>query len=358
MVGVPERRAKTRQSAMKDTFCLRYFAFKHRLGLSRPGYSAARETGSIYHAIIAALHMGEPIEVAFQHGDACREDILRNLLELDDGKLQQDIKGIEKGLLEDYQKACAMAAVYWKRFNLDPARWKVIAVELPVQFELHVENDPLLQVQPEMTVDLVLYDILKGEVWIIDHKTIGYDPRVYQQTAPYDPQTQLYRMGVTAYIQSGQAASLPDGEVIVPADTQVTGMMYVPMKRPSIKQKKNQTFEEYLQEIEEWYTGTGAHENTTTGGSNALIEPYPHRFKGDLLSAEFHDQLERHQASCQYRTVPEFFPRTLNNSDCTNRYGKPCPFREFCGSHEAHWPAIRQRLFVVEPIDEPETQVA
>lgn len=356
LVGVPSRIAQLRQSSMKDTFCKRYFAFKHRLGLSRPGYASARENGSLYHEIVGALHMGKSWEDAIAQGKALADQMLKDITEFADDTLEQDLQNIEQSLQNDWAKACAMAKAYWSRFSLDPDRWKVIAVELPVQFGLIVDagldeahNEVLEIFDPEMTVDLVLYDTVKNEVWIIDHKTVSFDPRIYQQTAPYDPQTRLYRLGVTTYIQSGQAASFPDGEVVVAPHTPVTGMMYVPIGRPTIKQKKNQSFEEYLAEIEDWYTATGAHEFTTTGGSQALVPPYPHRFKEPLVTAEFLGQLREYDKLQHMPTYPELFPRSLNNNDCTRRYNKPCPYRELCSSHTALWPGIAKRLFNLEP---------
>jgi len=343
LLGVPSRVPPIRQSTIKDTFCLRYYALRHRFGLVRPGYRPARENGSLFHAIVAPLYAGKSFEEAIEEGRKLKDKLLKELLSLDENLLEQTAASVTKGLEQDLAKAAAMVRCYWQRYGIEPGRFQVIAVELPLRLGLTSIG---ITTPAEMTVDLVIYDTVKHEVWIIDHKTVGGDPRHYQQTATYDPQTRMYRLGVTAWIRGGHSP--------IPLETNdVTGIMFNAIRRPTIVQKKKQTFEEYVSEIEDWYTATGIHEETTTGGANAMPEPYPHRFSEPLLPMEFHRLLQQMTLMSEADPMLGSFPRTPCIGNCTNRYGSPCTYREICASHPATWGTLVNRMFQVEPAKEP-----
>lgn len=338
-----------RQSSFADLqTCKRMFLLRHRCGIHMKGYSAARERGTLAHRIMQRLNQGWTMANAVNDcRNLANSYVTEELERLDEsGLLAQKADAIRTQIMQDFSLAVVMATVAQARMSLDPARYKCIAAELALSVRVGGLNHPL-----EMTIDNLLYDAEKHEVVIDDYKTTSKDPALYQATAAYSPQSRIYRVGATAYIQSGEAR-LQNTDWQIPADTPVTTMRYVAIKTPTIKQKKNQPWDDYIAEVQEWYTGTGRHEFTETGGSKALVDPYPHRFNEDLFTPEFEVQLREHDFYSGFYPYEYVFPRTADPATCRNHYGKPCVYLPICSDHQANWKGIVNQLYECPPLQE------
>jgi len=327
--------------------CPRYFALKYRFGLvpKGVGYSSAREVGTIAHMMMSLLVQGASLDGALRAATKYIDDL--------------ELEPIQRSIAQkDLAMATAMTVAYWQRFALDSTRWNVIGSEVNIIVEIPGIESPI-----EGTIDLLLWDREKNEIWIHDLKTTGKDPQKRQATAAFDPQTRIYRLLAEGYIRIGAAVVLSTNER-VPVDTPVVGVQYNVIKRPSIRQKdkykpegadraRPQTYDEYLAEVADWYAGRGEHEGTTTGGAHAVVPPYPCRFTGELITYEFAYQLRLLDAACGQPPGVASCPRTLNVRQCEGVYGNSeCPYLQLCGSSPLIWPRIVKTCYDRDPQQE------
>lgn len=328
-LGLDNSPCVIRQSAAADLQrCPRKFAFKYRFRLRRKGdgYASAREVGSMTHLIVKCLLEGASLEGAMRE---CHK-YLDSIAVPEESRAAAD---------KDLALATAMAVSYWEKFSLNPNRWHVIGSEITISVKLPGVVAPL-----SGTIDLLLWDREKNEIWIHDLKTTGNSPVKRQATVEYEPQTRIYRILATAYVAAGLAKTRD--EEPVPPETPVVGVQYNVIKRPTIRQKQKQTAEAYIAEVGDWYAGRGEHEGTTTGGPHAIVPPYPFRFRGGLVSYEFAKQLRMlDRAATEYCGFASC-PRTLDTKQC---YGGPgqssCEYDEICSADPRLWKTIVKTLY-------------
>jgi len=323
--------------------CLMKFMLRHRYQLKQKGYSSARETGTIGHAIIGSLHDGVGVSEALNAGRKATAKLLKDIAAEPDCRKSKE--ELEKSLLGDFALASVVAQLFWEKYKL-PENFKTVATEVEVNMDL-----PGLATSLKCIMDRLMYDTQEKELWVADIKITGDDPVKFHSTAPFDPQTRMYRLAALAYLQSGKATvtTTLNGETVhapLPKDTPVVGMVYEAIQRPTIRQKQKQSSEEWLAEAKSWYEGT--HPTSTAGGPAAMPEPYWHRYEEPVLAYEFQVHLREADAACSGATRVHKFTRTKNTFLCRGGPGRaPCEFLPLCSARSpAEWAHIIPRLYV------------
>lgn len=307
--------------------CPRYFLFSERFRLRRKGLRApALEIGTAYHALMCYLVRGE---------------LFVNAMKLVSRDTTAAFEAIKDQFSEDayaraldvssQQLALAGAMANWS-WNFAPwpgptgrEDWEVVSTEMPFEMEC-----PGLGAVPVRSIfDLVMRNRRTGELWVVDYKTTSRDPSKEVHKYRFAIQPKLYQLvGDHAYKDQGG----------------ITGVCYAVQKKPTIRLKKNQTWDDYLQEVTEWYNGTGRHEENKFKWrvDPPFLREWPRFRKG--MDDELKGIMKSGVRACRCRPVLARFPR---NEDACFAYNRECPFTPLCYADENSWAVPLAELFTV-----------
>lgn len=343
-----------RQSMVADyAACPRYFLWKDRFGLVRKGHKSAPFIGQLFHLAMGAYYKGlAPVQVEQATSGYVQEYINTLVAETESTVVGFDTVDIMNRVNRDAAKALAMAAVYWKRFPLDSTAYEVIAVEQELTVDL---PSPLGRIAGR--IDLMLrHKQEPAGLFVVDHKTTSRDLNTFMSCRSYSTQLRLYRLLAEAY--SERHFGLP-----------VHGMIYNLIQRPSIHVKTWQSFNEYLQEMDDWYDGkvdSQATEVYKTGPKKGLPKPrWDHsgnverwalsglpirhhvcRYTEQNMPADFSLKLQLVGRACRADASLENFPTLgVDNDRCTDMYGRACPYLPLCSSEDSFYHSIISRMF-------------
>jgi hypothetical protein len=142
-------------------------------------------------------------------------------------------------LYDKKKKAIALGVTLGTVFNEMfplPDDWEIVAVEHAMKMDLKktpVEaNVPLIG-----KLDAVIKNH-KGEYWLVDHKTTSYSPHIRAKGLTFDTQALIYR----TLWEKSFVGKKP-----------LAGVIHNIIQKPTIRQKKNQRWDEYIDECFEWY---------------------------------------------------------------------------------------------------------
>ncbi len=276
---------------------------------------------------------------ALAEGYKAHERLLAQLL--DDPQNLANADTLNEDLLKDLAMAQMMACVFWDTYKPDTTRYKVVGVELEI-----VANVPGLKRPLKGILDLVLYDVVKNALWIVDFKSVGGDPELYAAIASYNPQSRVYRLLVEAALRNQQLSFVAeDGAEMIGPDTTVAGICFMVMQRPSIRwKKKTQSLQEYIDEGKLWYEGT--HPTSKGGGPAAMPAPSFVPFTEELFDPEFLVQLKLIEGYATGKTRFTRFPRTMSVYNCMGPFGKsPCKYLPLCSTSKKNWKTTIERMF-------------
>jgi hypothetical protein len=334
--------------------CPRKFLFAHRFGLV-PKYrrrSRALDIGTFVHKLLAAHYSGSPTSVAVADCGKMIEQQAREVLE-------EPVVGVAPedptaSMETDLALARTMVTVFAEVYPRSP-RYRVLAVEKKVT--LRQRN---LSSYFEGTLDSIIHDTERDEVWIFDPKTCDDPPVLRAATCCFELQPRLYRL---------LASSLD-----LPA--KLVGFCHPILQKPSISfcredrpfewyewtlkrgARKGETemrkrvlsdepsFDLFLARVGRWYKGEIEFENLRAKRQAELGPPLLeswNRFEGPVLDAELMGIL--HEASRANRAKPRLhrFPR---RSAACRVFNRTCPFLEpFCRCSRSLWKQNRADLF-------------
>ena len=176
--------------------------------------------GGFYHEGLEQFYSGKkPEDILSYVDESITEFLVETFIPPDEvGELELQ-RAIILGMLEGYFDVYAS----------DRDKWEVLGTEIFVEMEMLGYDFPLIG-----TIDLVFR--FKGRIWIGEHKTTSQIHRDYIDRLPFDLQVMLYPL------------LLEEAMGLHPH-----GVCYNITRKPSIRQKQNETFPDFVSRVSEDY---------------------------------------------------------------------------------------------------------
>ena len=329
LLGMEARWPDIRQSNVLDwLLCPRYFMWKHRFGVEPRHYrrSEALDIGTFFHTYMACHYLGLDEGRAVSVVGAMIEEAIEQELTFEDkGPLVDRLSGLTRSLERGSAMARMMARLFLARFPLHPA-YKAVCTEL----NLRARQTGISQTI-NGTLDLVLLDTSRNEVWIADHKTCKEPPMDRIRTVAFEPQTAVYPILLQTAIDDGKVPGLDPG-------TPVVGFTHNVVRKPSIILRTKDSFEEYLERCEDYYEGRGEFE--AAKGERTLSPPMLQnwmRITTTTLTTEQQSLLYEVGRAC--KANPDS-ARYYRNPGACFKWGKPCAYLPLCEKRDDELPAL------------------
>lgn len=324
--------------------CPRKFLYVERFHLGLDG--KAREAlfiGSITHSMLEKLVQGQDFTRA---AEAVASTVSATCDSLMDKASPRGILPWGEGVnsaINAIGKASGVGmaiARYMFTRNPVPKGWRVVMTEVPVEFKWDTLTSPI-----RGTIDLLLYDPENNDLWIIDYKTSSFPLLQVASSYPLAVQPKVYRLQGEALRKAGRFT-----EFGIPEDATLKGICHILIKKPTIRQKKMQTFEEYCERVTEWYGINDTKEN-------------PHylrswvTFSGPVMSGELLIRLR--EADAAQRAFPDLDRFYANDKACFN-YNSVCPFHALCTTNPVAWDDLLELRYAVAHRDDvaPPVQIS
>jgi len=309
--------------------CERCWFFRERWGVELRGVQVKEgaDLGKIYHKF-QQLGPGHEQEVrawvtGMQTELMARVDKGEDL----DGQLLR-----QANLLTTlYQKAEAMAKLFWERYPT-PSYLKTIGTEIKHTMTIPFVNGPLKGMVLTGTIDKLVQDTRKGDFWIRDHKSTGMNTLdVIFAGFPWSPQARIYRILAEDFCNNFTP--------LIGTKHPVVGFILDGIMKPGIKlcgkDEKNakawncSVEDAYLRRVKEWYD----EKDTDAIKSQAIMfnEPlYPMELSAELI--KMYDLSKRGNNPKEYQRDPSRFHCML--------YDSPCIYLDLCESPMSKWPEL------------------
>ncbi|KKN58737.1 hypothetical protein LCGC14_0549150 [marine sediment metagenome] len=320
--------------------CPRKFLYESRLGIIPRRYESALTMGTIVHKVLQSLFMGKTKEEALS--------VCERLLATEQQRLIDDAgpdgflpTGVPldttlKKLEEDYHKARATGLVFWQFVPFNRNKWEVLRTpEGTPMVELLLECEyPGLSRPFRTPCDLVLIDKGTGEIWIVDFKTTGFDPKKRAVPTKISAQLAVYRLSLQSHLDSWHEEGLAPKRTVV-------GSLHAIIKKSGIKFcGKDADFAAYVQRLIQWYKDAD-----TKDPENPPMILEPNRFTGPLMSRELWGRLKQYCKACQAAPNVDAFYRSGESACLT--FNRICPYMGLCNSDPAMWPDIIRERFEI-----------
>lgn len=216
--------------------CPRKALLRHRAELQVKNYRSPLEVGDMTHRILAALGCGHPIGEVEKRSINILLDEERRLFDMTHGGYFADGKSyddVQSDLQKDFAMAKAIAFWAWKHDTIDFTRFKPEQVEGVLTANVLIgKRERTVVVQPD-----VIYRDTAGKVWWPDYKTTGRNVQNLVATMEWDPQRILTAVVIAALLGKHK----------------VGGSIHVFIQRPTIRLKRDESFEEYMDRVNKWY---------------------------------------------------------------------------------------------------------
>lgn len=349
-----------RSSAVKTMgVCRRRLFYAERLGLRRQNaWKSALEIGSIFHLLSACLRRGMTLEKSIAEC-TLRHAKQKDATIRDAGSLGilpngQTIEQWVSKADEDFHKALAMAVTYFRKFPVDPRRFKVLDVEkeITTRFDLPPALEPYREclgwpkggVVLRGVLDTVLEEVETGHLWIDDHKTTSDLPTQLMASMEYDIQVMVYRLLALAAYPERRIVGFIHNVVQKPditlcrLDRDKIVQRKVIAKGPRKGQEVEEVeyvgepkFQNYMARMLAWYEEKGGdwqHPAVPMAQhEKRFLDNYP-TLDSLRLMAECWTLL---QVPAGRINMVAHYPRVSNYYTCNSGiFGGPCEYRELC----------------------------
>lgn len=320
-----------RQIPVRSTFmndydtCPRKALYRHRAELSPKSYRTPLEVGSIFHTIMAGLACGygtdevkaRSINILLDEEERLHQMCNKHGV-FPDGKSFADVAD---ELQKDYAMALVMALWAWKHDPIDFKQYKPERVESELSVPVNVSWRTMrVIVQPD-----VIHTDAKNRVWWPDYKTTGRNLQNLVATMGWDPQKLL------------TAATIAN---IYGVD-RLGGSIHIFVQRPTIRLKKDESRDEYMERVDKWYA-----------------EPMPAEMKRCLKLKESVDatlfeskefQVKLREAAIASRRLPNLHNWPRRRAACFGMFESLCEFHRLCNSDPLTWAAKELDRYEVKP---------
>lgn len=321
--------------------CPREFLCRYRLGLRPRGYFPALTIGQIFHLIQAELFAGKSETEALSSPVGKQKAIEKELRSLagPSGILPggKTFDTVLRDFTKDYSYAKAMAIWAWRHDPLDFDRYEVLSVEELVEIKYKTIATPI-----RVRLDALLRERFSGHLYMVDHKTCSEGTAVRSLTLLFDIQPKLYRLATEAYLSG------------TPHAGKLRGCIHSLVNKYGIRQKKNQTWEAFLEELTERYE-TDAAAFTATPSDYPAGPPLLRSrlsFTEPVMTEALNLKLREASVMCRSRIDLARFERRA--SSCL-RFRRLCPYHCLCSTGIGRWrQLISERFQVISRDDEDE----
>ena len=320
-VGFPWTTAPIRSSTWKTyKECPRKFMFQYRFGLKAHEYVPALYRGQVCHWIREALWTGATHQEALVGVGRIADEMTKQLQDMtNEIGILPNGRDLEATLTEHdrlIQKCRAMMLALDAAYPINRDRWDIVEVE-----QLYDHKYPGLYAHVRTIPDAILREKDSGDLWLSQLKTTEVDPLSWRFGLDFDFQTKLERL------------------VTHLAGRETVGTIHEIVKLPTIRQKRNQTFPEYMEEVRQWYQK----KLRETPNNPPLVRSLV-RWTEPVVTEEFLVQLQEMSRACAARPNPNRYYRVRA---CNGKYGnRPCPYQVLCASPAADWPRIAADRFI------------
>jgi hypothetical protein len=243
------------QSFMTDWWtCPRYFLWKNRYGLRLKGQRpTAADVGTFFHKAMEILaktggdlvSATNAVAVLYEEKKAALEKHFYEIGKPDLAAIIGDDldRKADLGLL--------MARIFWKKKPLSEDRFIVLGCETTI--ETHIDE---IKHDAQITIDQLIYCRQSGGLYIHDYKTMGQLMTIekWRKGAEYDYQGRWYRLVLSRFYEKNGDMPIPGTDKTV-GEVPVLGFLVSAMERPTIRMKREQSIDEFLQECFDYYEG-------------------------------------------------------------------------------------------------------
>ena len=339
-------------SAARPIQCHRRFLFSARLGWHLPSWASAFEIGHVFHTVMQGQYSGLSPETAVQAARKAAELYLAE----HEAQLAAEIEataaeGGTSSRMPDHAKqrkdlsvGVALGQIFMNAFPLPP-QWRVLFVERTFGMGLqevglriglqeiglkHV-RDARLRLEGTLDAGVMHPEPSWGneaETYIHDHKTTAYSPAIRAATLTFDNQSLLYR-------------ALLDGWLAEQGLPPCRGVVHNIIQKPTIRLKKDETYEEYVDRCFEQYDLTALKDPHNPPMDRSFVSFLRPPLKDDLELLEVLELIAPY-----YVREPSLigFPRCGSSYVCSSR-GKTCPYLPLCQiENPGAWYGTLQRL--------------
>ncbi len=323
--------------------CPRKFMFTHRYRLRRKGRprSRALDIGTFFHKLMGYVFAGRSQDFASREVGKDIEKIIRVAEEQEgpDGLLPGGgtVGDMSSAMERNLAMALVMCTEFFNHYPLHN-KWKVVGAERTVQANLDGIASDI-----RGTIDLELEDAETGEIWIVDHKTVGGDAMTRVAYTGFDLQSLLYRVLAKGLHPDRKIAGVVHNIVAKPTidfcnkdrDSVWVDKTFKsgPRKGQTVQEKKFEgvpKFENYLERCREWYD---LHNDE---GSPHIIQSW-WRFTGPTVPEELYYQLMQADLRCTREPkLHQFYRRTAS----CQAYNRLCEFLPLCEGNPKTWPGL------------------
>lgn len=233
------------QSHIKDyMFCPRLYYWKYKAGMEPKGFSGESDSatiGTLFDLMVNSWWEGKAREVGINTCDVYMGGRVAAWIE-NGGSQSMTLDDYRRKLSKFFGVALAMYDTFVSVYE-KPPHLKVIEVQKTIKGKIQTGKNNIIDVAG--TLDLILQDRKTSSLWIWDNKTLdaNLSIRKYSDTWAYDPQVWMYR----------ELVNWEYGEYPV-------GFIFCVAKRPTIRQKQTESYDEYLERVRTWYLAEGEYQ--------------------------------------------------------------------------------------------------
>lgn len=324
-------------SKLAPPTCPRKYMYRTRLGWRKKSWERAPEIGRIFHAVLAGiLAGGAPQEVS----SAVSLDAEEAVREIHDIIAEEQTPTEADYFRKDARKQIAVGLMLGQvLYSFHPLRdtHSILAVEQRIDGSIDLPGRSPVEIAG--TLDAVVQDNKTDNIYIVDHKSTSFHPRDFAQSLTFDTQTALYR-----YLWDEAHPDFPS-----------SGVMHQIIRKPTIRLKKAETLEDYINRCFEWYEAEAAR---TIHDPPVLISRC---LFSTAHSLEKNEEVQRllwdaHGWAQRPLHLPHF-PRVGDpNAGCLSRFGGVCSYMTLCQHRPVAWAELLEKQqFTKVDRDAPET---
>ncbi len=320
--------------------CPRMFLYEYRLRLKDKGYASAPNIGQLFHLAVGLRYRGfQPNAISTQVSAWLDKQIAQITLTYEEGPGAvifggQSLEDVVEQCEQDASIAQAMASAFWQRYSPRLPKYDTCNVECRVEF-----RDPFSKAQLVAVIDLLLFDPKSKRYYIVDNKTTSSRVDEYATALEFDPQARLYAYVVRLALEMGLLGLEP---------YPVAGFIHNVVQKPTIRLKQGQDIADYIDEVAEWYSGTGR----WTKRADIVTEQPP--FASYLTPATGQLDAELQLVLREVATATSCAPTLTNfprlgafRGVCKNHFNRKCRHVEMCTRSTSDWAELLQNNYLV-----------
>lgn len=296
--------------------CKRHLLYQRRLGWKREYWSEALDAGTVWHNIMALLATGTTLQTA------CDTIASSEVLKMVDLRTAYAAKYPDQVLdTRKQEKALSLGAMLahaWDTVFPLPASWEVLAVEQTIQIPIEKLTgvpDSVL----EGTLDLVVRDTKENKIWIADYKSLG------QGSTADRAKGLIFDMQCHLYLALWNSAH---------PDQPAYGFIHNIIKKPTIRQTKKESFEEYVGRCLKQYDMKALKDPTQPPMIQSFVPmTRPPLSSDEEFKSQLTDVAEWHAKKLNLWR----FPRVGSHPHDCSKYGRVCPYMSLCTAQPGAW---------------------